>query len=1178
MPAEFNFDQWILPIELEDYLGRRIEVRINKMPATGDWQAANAAAFNLETTSPASSIRLSAPSHMYYGKGLGPRRKKLYTEKGLMYIENGELYLIDHESYTGVSNGVTKSEDLRQYNTTLNGHIFNDPNRLYRIEIAAINSNGTYDVWIIGYTKLGLIEKQTYRVEDGGESSEYHVSVWTIPISPIHLLEERTIEDLVAATSASYTQSHKHAFLGLTIKGDAQVEIKNYDNIISWATQPSLTEMAYVEKKEPTGIAYPHGARFITLAAIVDRLQTAAGMSSTVSMEHTFRLYRANWTEGADGPPPVPYGFNDQSFTSLVDGTWAGEVYYWFNVLFGIVPYYQSAGTGFVLATGGSDTLTMNTSSEFVVANVPWENDTALFATGVGATPPISNYQTYYVVQKTATTFKISLTKGGSPITISSTDGGFFLTPRYFNTPFTIRHEQPLTELVKMIHSEWGLYLDFEYDSTNHVLVPKWKNALASGSLIPAALQFVKHEEHAARKKYDHVVVSIAGSSSKYYCPTKLGDGISKEVMHDTRPWSWRAQSRIKHYKLDQGTPDRDQKGLWNINVSTIGGSSVEFNPNWALPGHYLYYYNPTNSNIAYDPERTDDPSTYEGMYAATRVKYKGGSTDMEAIQDDTVWDSLASETARFWAQTLLNDGKEVVRTFIGAVGDTGSFNDIKLNQHEFIPLDYEANGNVFIKVRAIEIEQDAMEGWTRITSVPSPVSTELDDSLEVLIDNGAGQTFTTRAGTSGGGSSSGNSTGDYLPRLPKTNAAGTATSTAVDITPLSVQGFNGQTAHLFDFKVDNSGTISTTSYVDKDGSVFCYGIALRIQTKTANYTLTNTDGAIKADTTSGNITLTLPATPKGGQMHMAVKPVAANTLTVSANTGHTINRTVSLTTEDSGVILVFDGTSQWLVIAETDLAGISGLTKTPNADGDNLIVIQNAGTKGLIVRAFNGQTDNLQEWQEHTGNIWVKINNNGELYTYQDVHMEESGTIVHVDTLDCKTQIIARQESSGGVTPLLIIADNAPLTDLFVIETSSGQHPVKVNKDFYLLVGGGNPISDPLFSLHVSGTIGLYHATVGLTPNPAVNAGVNIGAGSSVEFTAAGAATISGFAARIGHQLILLHNSSANAITINNNDVAEPLGNRVMCPGGVAFVLDAGTSCWLYYSALALNWSLIKG
>lgn len=105
--------------------------------------------------------------------------------------------------------------------------------------------------------------------------------------------------------------------------------------------------------------------------------------------------------------------------------------------------------------------------------------------------------------------------------------------------------------------------------------------------------------------------------------------------------------------------------------------------------------------------------------------------------------------------------------------------------------------------------------------------------------------------------------------------------------------------------------TASTTiPYTDISGAPVA-GV-LSIVTKTANYTLVSTDYTIRADATSGAITMTLPASPTAGRIYNIKKiDSSVNTVTIAGN-GYNIDGAAStvIVTQYTNLTIQYDGTS----------------------------------------------------------------------------------------------------------------------------------------------------------------------------------------------------------------------------------------------------------------------------
>lgn len=102
----------------------------------------------------------------------------------------------------------------------------------------------------------------------------------------------------------------------------------------------------------------------------------------------------------------------------------------------------------------------------------------------------------------------------------------------------------------------------------------------------------------------------------------------------------------------------------------------------------------------------------------------------------------------------------------------------------------------------------------------------------------------------------------------------------------------------------------NTPLYWDGDG-IQAIVSALQVQNHniSADASVTDTDYFIIVDTTSDNVTVTLPTTPRSGRCICIKKIIAANTVTIDGN-GHNIDgaATKTLTTQWSSMDLIYDG------------------------------------------------------------------------------------------------------------------------------------------------------------------------------------------------------------------------------------------------------------------------------
>jgi hypothetical protein len=90
------------------------------------------------------------------------------------------------------------------------------------------------------------------------------------------------------------------------------------------------------------------------------------------------------------------------------------------------------------------------------------------------------------------------------------------------------------------------------------------------------------------------------------------------------------------------------------------------------------------------------------------------------------------------------------------------------------------------------------------------------------------------------------------------------------------------------------------------------------IATKTANYTMTSSDGTVLVDASSGAITITLPAAASSAERIFTIKKkdVTANIVTVDANASELIDgsTTYPLSTQYEAIKIQSDGTAWWII------------------------------------------------------------------------------------------------------------------------------------------------------------------------------------------------------------------------------------------------------------------------
>jgi hypothetical protein len=89
--------------------------------------------------------------------------------------------------------------------------------------------------------------------------------------------------------------------------------------------------------------------------------------------------------------------------------------------------------------------------------------------------------------------------------------------------------------------------------------------------------------------------------------------------------------------------------------------------------------------------------------------------------------------------------------------------------------------------------------------------------------------------------------------------------------------------------------------------------------TKTADYTALVTDSLIVCDTTSGSITITLPAVSNGTEVELTIKRSGGNSVTVDGNSTEKIDgaTTQTLSNDNDFITVRCDG-AQWWIIAKS--------------------------------------------------------------------------------------------------------------------------------------------------------------------------------------------------------------------------------------------------------------------
>lgn len=129
---------------------------------------------------------------------------------------------------------------------------------------------------------------------------------------------------------------------------------------------------------------------------------------------------------------------------------------------------------------------------------------------------------------------------------------------------------------------------------------------------------------------------------------------------------------------------------------------------------------------------------------------------------------------------------------------------------------------------------------------------------------------------------------------------------------------------------------------------------------KTANYTLTANDEAVKFDTSSGNLTAFLPtAVGIKGKWYSVIKVSASNTLTVEPDGSETINGSLNyaITANNSVITFQSDGANWFITSIGVQGAG-NGDVVGPGSSTDNALVRFDGTTGKLIQNSVGTLTD----------------------------------------------------------------------------------------------------------------------------------------------------------------------------------------------------------------------------
>jgi hypothetical protein len=120
---------------------------------------------------------------------------------------------------------------------------------------------------------------------------------------------------------------------------------------------------------------------------------------------------------------------------------------------------------------------------------------------------------------------------------------------------------------------------------------------------------------------------------------------------------------------------------------------------------------------------------------------------------------------------------------------------------------------------------------------------------------------------------------------------------------------------------------------------------------------------------------------------------------------------------------------------------------------------------------------------------------------------------------------------------------------------------------------------SDPLLRQQVHGEVGVFRAAaIALTSTAGQNDNLNIGANTIVKITnATGAFSITGFTAPRDGRIIVVHNTTAKAMTLKNKTGSVVYQQIDTLTGGNVVLAASVAVAMFYYDTLSAKWILLQ-
>jgi hypothetical protein len=312
-----------------------------------------------------------------------------------------------------------------------------------------------------------------------------------------------------------------------------------------------------------------------------------------------------------------------------------------------------------------------------------------------------------------------------------------------------------------------------------------------------------------------------------------------------------------------------------------------------------------------------------------------------------------------------------------------------------------------------------------------------------------------------------------------------------------------------------------------------------------------------------------------------------ANTALVDG--GNTYGSTVDVGTQDNfGLNFITNNTSRFSIAS--DATTLTGSGATALAGGTTLALTSGSASNLNIT---SGTTGALNLDSGSTGAINVGTNSNGKIITIGNTTgatqidlnsgsggINLNGNVVVTDGHSITTGSGSFTFDSQGIT----LASSSSIIDMTGAGTL-GLNTITnraINTGSGLLTVGGN--------LSVNGTSTISGNFIAssdfITPFSTKNYSttgtqndVNLGSGSVVNYTGAGAATFTGFVGGVdGKQIRLINNSSTNSsFTLNHEDASSTAANRFLIGSGLPIVISKNGSVTLLYDSTISRWRLVQ-